>query len=493
MPTKPLRTDLLDSAIATPTVWMGAAALLLFWMLLHWLSRRFATGKLLRWLAWPLRIAVGTAAIWTVWQAVARHLVLESSWPLWVNALVGATAIEIICGLYQLEKRIVKPSLGRWLLALRLLMTAAVLTMLVQPVFARDEERREDRNVVVLVDDSASMQIADREMPVDEKLGLAAFEGMDFLRNRPPLATALGEGRSLLERLAAAAESLRVVEMLGRDEEKTRLDKEAAAWRDLEDQARQWAARVRPAIDVNVGTITEDFRRAQDIMRRRLGNDTLEGLNQIRAGLGSRNARQLRRGFSDAAAAIDEGLSVAPAVALAADETFYAALPKDARERIDAAAARTRGETARLALTRGRDGKPSFLDQVREKYTLRLMRFGSKAAEVESLAPEAFTDDPELRRRTDLASAKSGKHGLRRISRAWSCFPISVTMVCCRPTMPPAGSVSRARRSVPSSREAPGAQSTPPLFRCRVPRVSFLATASASGPTSRPTACAAGN
>jgi hypothetical protein len=413
MPTKPLRTDLLDSAIATPTVWMGAAALLLFWMLLHWLSRRFATGKLLRWLAWPLRIAVGTAAIWTVWQAVARHLVLESSWPLWVNALVGATAIEIICGLYQLEKRIVKPSLGRWLLALRLLMTAAVLTMLVQPVFARDEERREDRNVVVLVDDSASMQIADREMPVDEKLGLAAFEGMDFLKNRPPLATALGEGRSLLERLAAAAESLRVVEMLGRDEEKTRLDKEAAAWRDLEDQARQWAARVRPAIDVNVGTITEDFRRAQDIMRRRLGNDTLEGLNQIRAGLGSRNARQLRRGFSDAAAAIDEGLSVAPAVALAADETFYTALPQDARERIDAAAARTRGETARLALTRGRDGKPSFLDQVREKYTLRLMRFGSKAAEVESLAPEAFTDDPELRRRTDLASA------LDKIRETW--------------------------------------------------------------------------
>ncbi len=413
MPTKPLRTDLLDTGIPVATLWLLAAGLLTMWVILHWASRRLPGGGWVRAAGGLVRTAAGTAAIWSVWQAIARHLVLESSWPLWVNALVGAAAIEIIIGLYQLEKRIVRPGVGRWLLGLRLLMTAAVLTILVQPVFARDEERREDRNVVVLVDDSASMQIADRGMPVDEKLALAAFEGMDVMKGRPVLAGVLAEGRGVQRRLDAAAEALRVIELSGREEEKERLEKEAEGLRALEDEARKWAATARGAIDGAGGGLSEDLRRVQDLLRRRLGNDTLEGLNQVRAGLNGRNSRQLRRGFSDAATAMEEGLAGASPLALAVDETFYQGLPAEAREKIDAATGRTRAEMARQALTRAGNGKASFLDQVKEKYTLQLMRFGSKAAEVESMTPESFTEDAALRRRSDLTGA------LEKIRETW--------------------------------------------------------------------------
>ncbi|RYD34556.1 MAG: hypothetical protein EOP86_10680, partial [Verrucomicrobiaceae bacterium] len=61
----------------------------------------------------------------------------------------GALAIESVLGLYRLELKIVPRRVGRWLLALRLTAVAAVLVMLAQPVFSRNETRRLDRNVVV--------------------------------------------------------------------------------------------------------------------------------------------------------------------------------------------------------------------------------------------------------------------------------------------------------------------------------------------------------
>ena len=184
---KPPRHDLLGSEVHTSSVWILASALIAAWTITHWLSRRFLKTKSLKLAGFVVRTVLGTAAIWAFWQAVARHLVLETSWSLWVCGLIGAFSIEVLIALYQLEKRIVRPGVGRWLLALRLILTAAVLTILVQPVFSRNETRRVDRNVVVLVDDSASMQISDKDMPVAEKLAVAAFEGIDVMKGRPEM------------------------------------------------------------------------------------------------------------------------------------------------------------------------------------------------------------------------------------------------------------------------------------------------------------------
>ena len=37
-----------------------------------------------------VRCVIGTIALWVLYQAISRHLLLETSWPLWTNALIGA-------------------------------------------------------------------------------------------------------------------------------------------------------------------------------------------------------------------------------------------------------------------------------------------------------------------------------------------------------------------------------------------------------------------
>ena len=147
-PGKQGRPDLLGNEVHTASVWILSAAIIAAWILAHALSRRYLHTRPLKLAGFALRTISGTAAIWAFWQAMARHLVLETSWPLWVCGFLGAFSIEVLIALYQLEKRIVRPALGRWLLGLRLVLTAAVLTILVQPVFARSETRGIDRNVV---------------------------------------------------------------------------------------------------------------------------------------------------------------------------------------------------------------------------------------------------------------------------------------------------------------------------------------------------------
>ena len=82
--------------------------------------------------------------------------------------------------------------------------------MLVQPVFGRDVKREETRTVTVLIDDSASMQIADKQMSVEERVSLAQFYGIDAVKNRPALAAQFAQAAAIrlrLERMAAALEA----------------------------------------------------------------------------------------------------------------------------------------------------------------------------------------------------------------------------------------------------------------------------------------------
>src|SRR5262245_26356847 len=100
-PDKTPRSDLLGPEVHTPSVWMLAAGLLIVWMVSHFLSRRILKTKPLQLAGFAVRTAIGTGAIWAFWQAVARHFVLETTWPLWVAGLIGAFAIEVIIALYQ--------------------------------------------------------------------------------------------------------------------------------------------------------------------------------------------------------------------------------------------------------------------------------------------------------------------------------------------------------------------------------------------------------
>lgn len=403
---KPPRTDLLGAEVHTTSVWLLCAALIAAWVIAHALSRRFLKSRPLMLAGFVVRTLLGTAALWALWQAVARHLVLETSWPLWVCGGIGAFSIEVLVALYQLEKRIVKPSVGRWLLALRLVLTAAVLTILVQPVFARNEVRRIDRNVVVLVDDSASMQIADKEMPVAEKLAIAAFEGIDVMKQRPGVPKLLGEAPLLAAEFDAVAAMFKLPDNYTREETKEFIESHRDQLDKLEKSGLGWVESLSESMDENrqeQRDLPEDIRRLRSDLRKRFLQDYRESLKDLKNGMARVDARQIRSAAREAAMQLNQGAELAGPYADAVDQKFYSALPEDARKRIDAVASLTRAELAQKLLTRKSGDTPSLVDQIAGKYTLRHMRFGKKVAESDRVDGPA--GDENFRSRTDLTAA----------------------------------------------------------------------------------------
>ncbi len=406
MTTDKPRPDLLGSEVHTSSVWILAAVLIAVWVISHLISRRFLRTKPLKLAGFAVRTVIGAAAVWAIWQAVARHLVLETDWPLWVCGLIGGFSIEVLIAFYQLEKRIVRPGLGRWLLALRLVVAAAVLIILAQPVFQRKETERIDRNVVVLLDDSASMQIADKEMPVAEKLAVAAFEGIEVIKDRPALPRLFSEAGQIAADLERLSDLLKTPDNYSRDEVKEFIAANNEEITRVEKAANDWAESVSQAMDENrreQRDLPEDIKRLRNEVRKRAINDFRERMKDFRNGLARNDERQIRSAAREASLQMQRGIEIAGPYADTVDEKYYASLPEDARSKIDAAAARPRAQIAQQILTRKQGEAPSLLDQIADKYTLRHMRFGRKAAETDRVdGPEG---DAAFRSRTDLSGA----------------------------------------------------------------------------------------
>lgn len=101
------------------------------------------------------------AVVWGAIGALGKVLDFGSTWPWWVSAVIAAGGAELVLGLYRYEQGVVTPRRGRFLAGLRLAVLAIVVWILLQPVFSRQVERDIKREVVVVVDDSASMHLQD--------------------------------------------------------------------------------------------------------------------------------------------------------------------------------------------------------------------------------------------------------------------------------------------------------------------------------------------
>ncbi|MGJ8695539.1 MAG: hypothetical protein ACSHYF_04425 [Verrucomicrobiaceae bacterium] len=108
-----------------------------------------------------IRGAVVFLGLWGLVTLLAGGLELSGLWPLWVIPLVGEVGAEVILWTYRYEREAVGVRRGRWLVGLRLGSLAVFAWILLQPVFSRIEERDLQREVVVLVDSSASMNLVD--------------------------------------------------------------------------------------------------------------------------------------------------------------------------------------------------------------------------------------------------------------------------------------------------------------------------------------------
>ena len=92
---------------------------------------------------------------------LSRWLEVNPFWPAWVIPLIGALGAELVFWSYRYERTAITPVRWRWLLGLRLFELALLLWILLQPVWSRLVEREIEREVIVMIDDSASMDLVD--------------------------------------------------------------------------------------------------------------------------------------------------------------------------------------------------------------------------------------------------------------------------------------------------------------------------------------------
>jgi hypothetical protein len=99
------------------------------------------------------------------------HLPPLVRWPL-LSALV-AVPLGLLLWLYRYELKLVKRFTAFCLLSLRLLVLALILALVcLQPVYARDVRYELPGRVLVVVDRSGSMELADPQRAMADKLRL---------------------------------------------------------------------------------------------------------------------------------------------------------------------------------------------------------------------------------------------------------------------------------------------------------------------------------
>lgn len=100
-------------------------------------------------------------ALWGVVLLLARWLEVNPFWPAWVIPLIGALGAELVFWCYRYERTAISPQRGWILLGLRLAELGLLLWILLQPVWSRFVQREIEREVIVMIDDSASMDLVD--------------------------------------------------------------------------------------------------------------------------------------------------------------------------------------------------------------------------------------------------------------------------------------------------------------------------------------------
>jgi hypothetical protein len=109
-------------------------------------------------------LLVLSAAFFAIWAALALLGVvvrIAPDWPLWAAAMVLAGIAGGLVWLYGYESRAVGFRYARRLVALRLAALGLIAWILLEPTFVRTVTRRIEREVVVLLDESASMKLVD--------------------------------------------------------------------------------------------------------------------------------------------------------------------------------------------------------------------------------------------------------------------------------------------------------------------------------------------
>ena len=412
----------------TPTVvvlLMAAAAVAAWWALHRWPVWRTTPAR--RVASFSVRAGVGFAALMAVTQVLLRGLVLVTSWPIWPVAMVGAIAVELVLALYALERRTVSKRTGLALASLRIAVILLVLAMLIQPVHSLELSQRLERYVAVLVDDSSSMHLAQRQLTASEKVRIA--EMLSEVRRPHRFEVVHRELTALHADLAAQADWLATVAKAEEAERQRQLDGRRESLHEAFSDALEALEAPEKALAAAMGekgAVPDETRsEVADVkarlavqVRQRLG-DAVAWTERKASGELARRGESLLSAVQVAAATVAESLPKIRALGEKLDDAFYGALSAADRGRVDVIAQRTRYELARDVLlhrpSEEGETRPSFLADLQDTYRVKLYTFASEATETSasSLAESpaatqpttAPTTQPDGRARTDLAAA----------------------------------------------------------------------------------------
>lgn len=108
-----------------------------------------------------LRLLVVTIVVWGLLALFSRVLYFRELAPPPLPAFGCALAVELVVALSRYERGAVTRRRARWMLVLRLGSLALLVWVLLEPAWVRAVSRALEREVVIVLDESASMQLQD--------------------------------------------------------------------------------------------------------------------------------------------------------------------------------------------------------------------------------------------------------------------------------------------------------------------------------------------
>ncbi|MFT5471360.1 MAG: hypothetical protein ACI8UO_006493, partial [Verrucomicrobiales bacterium] len=411
------RHDLLDPSFSTWAIVALAILLIGAWAAAHWFKRFFPDlGKVKKWPWFAMRLVIGSFAIFFCWQLLARfdHVFLATSWSLWVSAIIGGVAIETIWLLYGLEKRLIPLKRGRLFLGLRLGATIVMLFILVEPVFTRIADREINREVVILVDDSSSMQLTDEQQGISEQLAIASLFEPDLVEDRPQLKAAIRQVGRLQGELTQQIQALAVPEGSDAAMIETLVEQRGVRVREFSDSATEKGKEVVADLDKAAGTpgIDGGTKNALNDISKRLREQMTRSLQEAVKQIEAKNHAGVIVQLKAAGDQLAYAFQQMPQAMKKLDEAFYNSLSAEQKGKVVVASERKRVEIAQQLLrVKGEDGKTIY-ERLSDRYNVRFVRFGVEPGDFDGEAwlegEDSFPDDAQsanFRAQTDLATA----------------------------------------------------------------------------------------
>lgn len=404
--------NILPQAVPTIAVFALAAIAIAAWVATYVLAHRLGGPAWTARLKPVARVAVGIIAMMLAFDAAARTVLLSTTWPIWILALMASTCVELLVALYAFERGVVHRKGGTAALGLRIALAIGLILMLAQPVWSWDLHRDRPKTVAILLDNSASMHMDQKYLTPADKVRLGEAMGvlarpysLDALRGELGVIQRQAiETRDWLNTLKAVADETRGRQM---DTRRTAMRKQftdavetiEARMEGLWGEEADRTASAQRAATANLDGALSD----KVVTALKAAAEVLDQTDADK--LADEYAKLLDRTNGVLGVLADVQQSAGP-LADALDAAYHARLPGPTKQKLDAMAARTRYQLARDVLRRQRrGGADSFLAQIEGDFAVDLRAFDSTVRQVTLEDGPSYRELTAAQQQTALAGA----------------------------------------------------------------------------------------